>query len=299
MPSSLRIAMTGASGLLGTSLQTLLHAEGHSVIPLVRKREQAGVFWDPEGGSLDSRELEGVDAVIHLAGENVGGGAWTAERKARILDSRVKGTRLLCQALVKMGRPPKTLISASAIGYYGDRGEELLEESSAPGEDFLARVCRAWEEETAGAEEVGIRVVKLRIGIVLDSRGGALARMLLPFRLGLGGPVGTGRQWMSWIDRDDLLRIFSFALERKSLRGPVNAVSPHAVPQGEFARTLGRVLHRPAVIPLPSWAVRGAFGEMGQSLLLSSAHVKPGCLTDADFSFQFSELYDSLMARTE
>jgi len=252
------------------------------------------VRWDPEAGAIDSGGLEGCDAVVHLAGENVGAGRWTAARKAAIRNSRVKGTRLLCEALANLARPPKTLVCASAIGYYGDRGEEVLTEESPPGAGFLPDVCREWEAAAEAAVRKGIRVVHLRIGMVLSPKGGALPRMLPPFRAGLGGVIGTGRQYVSWVALDDLTGIVLHALSREELRGPVNAVAPRPVTNRELTEALGKVLSRPTLLPVPSFALRLAVGEMADPLLLASARVAPRRLEETGYRFRFPELRAAL-----
>jgi uncharacterized protein (TIGR01777 family) len=294
----LRVAVTGASGLVGSSLCAFLVSGGHELWRLVRGEPAADreIPWDPLRGALEAEALEGLDALIHLAGENVAAGRWTPERKRAIRESRVKGTRLLAETLAGLERPPRVLVSASAIGYYGDRGDESLEESSSRGEGFLAEVAREWEEATGAAARAGIRVVQLRIGVVLAAEGGALKRMLLPFRLGLGGPLGRGKQWMSWIALDDLIGTVHHALLDESLYGPVNAVSPNPVTNAAFTRELGRALRRPAFLPVPPFLLRLALGEMGEALLLSSARVLPRRLQEADFSFLTPDLPSALRA---
>jgi len=292
----MKIIMTGASGFIGSVLMPALQAEGHELIRMVRRTSGGSgkeILWDPNCASNNIKGLEGSDAVIHLAGENIGNARWTPEKKKRILQSRKRGTALLARSLASLKSPPKVLISASAIGYYGDRGEEILREDSAPGVGFLAEVCRAWEEATLPASDRGIRVVRLRTGIVLSTREGALSRMLPSFRLGLGGKFGSGRQYMSWICLDDLIEIFKFALQT-SLRGPVNMVAPNPVTNLEFVRTLGCVLSRPALLPLPGFALRVLLGEMADSLLLSSARVEPGQLTAAGYRFKYPDLEGAL-----
>jgi uncharacterized protein (TIGR01777 family) len=237
---------------------------------------------------------EEPDAVVHLAGENIAAGRWTERQKARIRDSRVKGTRLLCDLLARYSPPPKALVCASAVGYYGDRGDEILKEESAPGSDFLFDVCREWEAATQTAVERGIRVVNLRIGVVLSPLGGALAKMLTPFKLGAGGVIGSGRQYMSWIALDDVVRAFHFALTNQSLLGPVNAVAPNPVTNRDFTRTLGRVLSRPTVFPMPAFAARLAFGEMADALLLASTRVEPARLLAGSFIFRYPDLEGAL-----
>jgi len=250
--------------------------------------------WDPESGALDSSALAGVDAVVHLAGESVAGGRWTEAKKRRIRSSRVDGTRGLAASLARLERPPRVLVSASAVGYYGDRGAELLREGSAPGTGFLAEVCQEWETATEPAARARIRVVRLRIGMVVSRRGGALAAMLTPFRLGAGGPVGGGAQWVSWIAIDDLVAAILHALDTASLAGAVNAVAPEPVQNRELARTLGRVLGRPALLPLPAFAARLLLGQMADELLLASARVEPARLQATGFAFRHPTLEDAL-----
>lgn len=294
---SRRVVVTGASGFIGGSLATFLTAHGYRVDALVRRAPGPGtteIRWDPARGEIDAVRLEGADAVVHLAGESIAAGRWTAARKEAIRRSRVDGTRVLARALAGLDRRPPVLVSASAIGYYGNRGDEILTEDSPLGLGFLADVCREWEAGTEPARATGIRVVLLRIGLVLAAEGGALPRMLLPFKLGLGGPIGSGRQYMSWTVLDDLLRAIRFVVETRSCAGPVNAVAPRPVTNVEFAQTLARVLRRPAVLPTPAFAVRLALGEMGQALLLDSARVVPARLEAAGFRFRHPELEQAL-----
>ena len=293
----MRVLISGSSGLIGSSLVPALEGAGHSVIRLVRRNPAANeIRWDlsksppAKGGSF-----EGFDAVVHLAGESIAG-RWTAAKKARIRDSRVQGTRALAAALAQTKRPPRVMVCASAIGIYGDRSEEALREESAPGSDFLADVARQWEAATEPASRAGIRVVSLRFGVVLSARGGALARMLPPFRMGVGGRIGSGRQWMSWIALDDVVGVIQHALATDAVHGPVNAVAPTPVTNAEFTRTLGKVLHRPTVFPLPAFIVRLAFGEMGEALLLGSQRVDCGKLLASGYRFRHSELKPALEA---
>jgi len=281
------IAISGASGLVGTALARALQSGGHRVVRLVRRPPGADeVRWDPAGGTIDAAGLEGVDGVVHLAGESIADGRWTSARKRRIRDSRVEGTRLLAGALGRLARKPAVLVSASAIGIYGDRGDEELDEASAPGRGFLADVGRAWEAATADAATAGIRVVLPRLGIVLAPDGGALAKMLPPFRLGLGGPLGPGTQWMSWITLEDTVRVLLAALERPALSGPVNATAPAPVTNAEFTRLLAAAVHRPAIFPVPALALEVLFGEMAREALLASQRVIPRRLTAAGFVFE-------------
>jgi len=293
----MKVFVTGASGLVGSALVPYLTTSGHRVTRLVRSPPRPGaaeIHWDPAAGVQDLGSLEGMDAVVHLAGENIAGGRWTAARKAKIRDSRVIGTRTLCETLARLPQPPKVLVSASAIGYYGDRGAEPLWENSAVGSGFLAEVCRAWEEATQPAVQKGIRVVLLRIGIVLSPAGGALAKMLLPFKLGLGGVISGGSQYMSWIALDDVAGAVAHALMTDTLHGPVNAVAPFPVTNREFTKTLGRVLGRPTVFPLPAFGARLAFGEMADALLLASTRVEPKRLLATQYGFRYPELDGAL-----
>ena len=252
------------------------------------------VPWDPAAGQIDAAALEGVDAAVHLAGENIASGRWTSSKKRRILESRVQGTRTLCDGLARLTCPPKALICASAIGYYGSRGDEVLTEESGPGTGFLADVCRAWEAAAEPAEKRGIRVVRLRIGVILSPAGGALAKMLLPFKLGAGGKIGDGKQYMSWIALDDLVVAIHHALVTESLSGPVNGVSPYPVANADFTRTLGRVLARPTLFPMPAFAARLAFGEMAKETLLASTRVDPARLRASGYKFRHPELEGAL-----
>ncbi len=292
------VAMSGASGLVGGALAPLLTTGGHTVKRLVRRAARPGsgeIAWYPARGALDPTALEGCDAIVHLAGENIGAARWTAPRKAAIRDSRVASTRLLCEALARMARPPGVLVAASAIGWYGASDDDrACDEQAPPGTGFLADLTQAWEAALEPARTAGIRIVALRLGVVIAAQGGALAKMLPAFRTGLGGPIGGGRQWVSWIALDDLVGIAHAALFEESWSGPINAVSPQAVRQAELAATLGRVLRRPAVLPLPAFAVRALFGEMGQELLLDGARVEPRRLLDAGFPFLHARLEDAL-----
>jgi uncharacterized protein (TIGR01777 family) len=252
------------------------------------------ITWNPEQATIDDQALAGVGAVIHLAGESIAEGRWTAEKKRRIRESRVEGTRLVVNALTQLDPRPPVLVTASAIGYYGDRGTTQLDETSEPGEGFLVEVCRAWESATLPAKDAGMRVVNGRLGVVLSRRGGALARMLTPFKLGVGGKIGSGRQYMSWITLDDATRAFQFAMESDRLSGPVNFVAPEPLTNLEFTKALGRVLRRPTILPMPATAARLAFGELADGLLLASARVVPSRLTEAGFSFDYPQLEPAL-----
>lgn len=299
----MRILVSGSTGFLGTALVETLGAEHHSVSRLVRpktaRKDAAGknaptVAWDPVADQFDSAGAEGADALLHLAGASIAGGRWNAARKKLLRASRIDATRQLMGALAKLQRPPRVIVAASAIGYYGNRGEETLTEVSAPGNDFLAGLCREWEAETARGSEFGARVVSLRFGIILAAHGGALPRMALPFKFGAGGRLGNGRQWMSWLTLQETVRIVQFALSAPALAGPVNVVTPNPVRNSEFTRVLAKTLHRPAVFPAPAFALRLAVGEMADALLLVSQRVMPTKLLDAGYSFQLPDLSGAL-----
>jgi uncharacterized protein (TIGR01777 family) len=299
-PAPMRIAISGASGLVGQALVPFLTTAGHRVDRLVR-REARGpdeIRWDPAAGTVDLAALEGVDAVIHLAGENVGDGRWTEARKRAILESREQGTATIANAIAKLSRPPSVFVSASASGYYGsdatgDAARECAEDAPS-GSDFLAEVCRRWEAAAEPARAAGVRVVHPRIGVVLDARGGALAKLLTPFRLGLGGRVGDGRQWMSWIAMEDLLGALLHLLATPTLSGPVNLGAPEPVQQATFAKTLGRAIGRPSFMPLPGFAVKAMFGEMGETIVLGGTRMVPKALLASGFRFAFPDLEGAL-----
>jgi len=288
----MRYIVSGATGFIGSALLARLHRDGHTVVRLVRRKTGAAdeALWNPDSGTIESGALEGADVVVHLAGENIAGGRWTAARKRRILDSRVNGTRLLATTLAGLSHAPRAFLSASAVGYYGDRGDEPLTEQSTPGRGFLADVCQAWEAAAIPARESGIRTVQMRFGVVLDRRGGALPRMVAPFRFGLGGSVGRGNQIMSWISLHDLVAAAAFLAEQDTLSGPVNLTEPEPVRNGEFARIVGRILHRPAVFPVPATVLRLMLGEMADEMLLSGQRALPKRLLDAGFEFQDPQL---------
>ncbi len=293
----MKILITGSTGLIGSALVSSLTAGGHTVRRLLRpSRQPAGsdAVWDPSAGTLEPQVFEGIDAVVHLAGENIAGGRWSSRRKARIRDSRVNGTRLVSEALARLSNPPAVWICASAIGYYGNRGDTILNEGSPAGSGFLPDVCREWEAATKAALQKGVRVVNLRIGVVLSPAGGALAKMLPPFKMGVGGKVGDGKQFMSWIALDDVVGTILHVLTHERLTGPVNAVSPNPVTNLQFTRTLGRVLRRPTIFPMPALAARMAFGEMADELLLSSTRVQPARLTGSGFQFRYASLESAL-----
>jgi uncharacterized protein (TIGR01777 family) len=293
-PPVLRVAVTGASGLIGTMLLPALAGAGHQVVRVVRRAPAAGeIRWDPAGGGIDPAALRGLDAMVHLAGENIGERRWTAGRKRAIRESRARGTRLLADAMARAPEGPRILVSASAIGYYGERGDQELTESSPPGTGFLPEVCVAWEAATGPAADAGIRVVRVRTGLLLSRAGGVLQRMLLPFRLGLGARLGSGRQWMSWISSADLIGVYRHALETP-VSGPVNAVAPVAVRNAEFARALGRALRRPALLAVPRVALRLAFGQMADEAILASTRALPAALERTGYRFRHRELGPAL-----
>ena len=294
----MRILVSGSHGLVGTALIKALSADGHDIYRLVRHapNSERQIEWSPDRYSIAISRIEGFDAVYHLAGESIASGRWNEEKKRKIRESRTKGTKLLSDALANLSQPPKTLISASAIGYYGDRGDEWLTETSPPGKDFLADVCVEWEKATEHARAKGVRVVNTRFGIILDKEGGALAKMLTPFRMGIGGRIGDGKHWMSWIALDDVIGALQFVLSNETLNGPVNFVAPNPVTNAEFTKTLGRVLSRPTLFPIPEFGVRLAFGEMADALLLSSQRVEPSSLKQLDYEFRYAELASALRA---
>ena len=282
--------------MIGTALSAALRAGGHEVIGLSRNPGPGDVRWNPALGELDFALLEGVDAVVHLAGASIAGGRWTEKRKQLIRDSRVAITSWLAESLARLDRKPAVLVSASAVGIYGNRGDELLDENSAPGSDFLAQLVVDWEQAADAARQEGIRVVHPRFGIVLSSQGGALAKMLPPFRLGLGGPIGGGEQWMSWITLGDVIGGIDHALADESLSGPVNFTTPNPVRNKDFVQALGGAVHRPAVIPLPAFALRLAFGEMADATLLASQRVMPVKLTASGYVTRHPEIGAAIAA---
>ena len=299
----MRILVSGSTGFLGTAFIESLVPQGHTVVRLIRpgttQKGAAGaaaqtVPWDPVSGQFDAAAAEGADALVHLAGASIAGGRWNATRKNLLRTSRIDATRHLVGALAKLQRPPRVIVAASAIGYYGNRGEETLTEASAPGSDFLAGLCREWEAETARAREFGARVVNLRFGIVLAEHGGALPQIALPFKLGAGGRLGNGRQWMSWLTLREAVSIIEFALASTGLAGPVNAVGPNPVRNSEFTSILSKTLHRPAFFPAPAFALRLALGEMADGLLLASQKVVPSKLVAAGYQFQQPDLVSAL-----
>ncbi|HSS19256.1 MAG TPA: TIGR01777 family oxidoreductase [Pyrinomonadaceae bacterium] len=288
----MKILLAGSHGLVGTALIKSLEAAGHEVARLVRytPHDTREIEWSPERYSIAISRIEGFDAVLNLAGEGIASGRWTEEKKRSIRESRVKGTKLLSDVMGSLERPPATFICASAIGFYGNRGDEVLTEASEPGNDFLSGVCVEWEEATRSASEKGIRVVNARFGVILDKEGGALAKMLPPFRMGVGGRIGNGQQWMSWIALDDVIGGLEFVLVNDSLRGPVNFVAPNPVTNAEFTKSLGKALSRPTIFPVPAFGVKLLFGEMGEALLLGGQRVEPAKLKQSSYKFQYANL---------
>lgn len=292
----MKILITGATGLIGRALQKSLKNEGHDLLLASRSGPKSAnqIKWTVETGFSEPEKLENLDAVIHLAGESISALRWTEAKKAAIRDSRVLGTRSVVNAIAGLRHKPKVFISGSATGIYGDRGDDTMNESSKPGGTFLAEVCKEWEAESCRAEGLGLRTVLLRTGIVLSKDGGALAAMLRPFKMGIGGVVGSGRQWMSWVSLDDVVDAINFVLENENIQGPINVVAPNPVTNKEFTSTLGKVLHRPTFLPLPELAVKLIFGEMGRALLLDSNRVIPGRLDEAGYKFKFTDLQKAL-----
>jgi uncharacterized protein (TIGR01777 family) len=292
----LTVLITGASGLMGRALTPFLETQGHRVLQLVRRPPATAteIFWDPGKGKLDARQLEGIDAVVHLAGENIAEGRWTTARRAALRESRLAGTRTLVAALGQMHRRPGVLLSASALGIYGDSGQEIMTEESRSGEGFLAALCRDWEAELSPARMAGMRSVALRMGLVLTPAGGALAKMLPAFRAGVGGRLGSGCQWLGWIAMDDLLGAVHHVLHNPECDGPVNVVAPGAVTNADFTTTLGRVLRRPVMLPVPALALRALFGDMADEALLASTRAVPAQLQRSGYAFRFPELEPAL-----
>ena len=293
-----KILITGVSGLLGRRLAALLGERGDEVVGLVREGSRVDIptrHWSPATGNLEAPVVSGFDAVVHLAGENIGEGRWTKPKKKKIYESRVQGTALLCEALVRAPKRPEVLVSASAVGYYGHRGDDILSEEASQGTGFLADVVGAWEEATEPARSVGIAVVLARLGPVLSTQGGALAKMLPPFKMGLGGVVGPGDQYMSWVAIDDVASALCHLIDHgTSLAGPINVAAPNPVTNRDFTHALGRVIHRPTAIPLPAMAARLALGEMADELLLVSQRLSVGRLLDSGFVFRYPELQGAL-----
>jgi uncharacterized protein (TIGR01777 family) len=295
----MKILISGSSGLIGGAATTALKSDGHNVVHLIRPGKAANpgdVQWDPMRATVDVAGLEGLDVVIHLSGAGIADGRWTEERKQLLRSSRIDTTRVLVDSLSRLKQKPRLLIVASAIGYYGDRGDEILTESSTTGTDFLALVCRDWEAEASRAAERGIRTVMLRTGVVLSGKGGALPKMLTFFKLGVGGHLGSGQQWMSWIAIEDVVGIIRHVLANEQVSGPVNVVAPNPVRNEEFTRLLAGMLHRPAIFPAPAFVLHLAMGEMADAVLLSSDRVKPDRMLAAGYKFRFEILEPALRA---
>lgn len=284
----MNILISGSSGLIGKRLVSLLQKDGHAVVQLVRRQptSESQCYWNPDAGEIDPAVFNGIDGVVHLGGVGIAEARWTEKQKARIRDSRVIGTSLLANTMASLDHKPGVFVCASAIGYYGDRGDEELDEESLPGKGFLAETCQAWEQATLPAVDAGMRVVNLRFGMVLAREDGALAKMLLPFKLGGGGVMGSGKQYWSWISLEDAARAIEFALTHDELSGAVNGVSPEPVTNRQYTKSLGAALHRPTIFPMPAFAARLAFGELADGLMLSSARVIPTRLSAAGFEFQ-------------
>ena len=293
----MRVAITASTGLFGSALVASLRAAGNEVVPIIRgDQSDPAVMWDPEAGWIRPGAFEGMDAVVHLSGASIADGRWSVARKAVLTRSRIDSTRLLVDHLAGLDQSPSSFVSASAVGYYGDRGDEEINEASTAGEGYLAELCRDWEAEALRAQDAGMRTVLLRSGILLSRQGGALAKMLMPFKLGLGGPIGSGKQWLPWVARSDAVAAVGFALEHEALAGPINVVSPGVVTNRAFIKALGGALHRPTFAPLPGFAVRLLFGEMGEQTLLWGQRARPAALTDAGFTFEHEELPGALEA---
>lgn len=294
----MRIAITGATGLVGTALTAFLHEAGHTVIPISRGKVPGGVQWDPANGQLDAAPLTGVDAVVHLAGENIAAERWTEARKHELRISRVEPTDLLARILAGMNEKPGVLVSASAVGIYGDCGDAIVDETTPPADDFLGRLVVAWEAAAEPARDAGIRVVHPRFAPILAAEGGALARMLTPFRLGLGGPLAGGEHWMPWVSIQDAVRAIVFLIDRSSLDGPFNIAAPGVLRNAEFTQALAAAVHRPAIMPVPRIALRLLFGELADAALLTSTRVEPARLVAEGFRFELPDIEAALAAVT-
>jgi uncharacterized protein len=292
----MKVAVTGSSGLIGSALCTYITQKGHEVLRIVRKKTSTAqdIFWNTENGKLEEEKLEGVDAIVHLAGESIASSRWTEAQKAKIRSSRIDGTKQLADAISKLAKPPKVVVSGSAIGFYGDRGNEDLTEQSQPGKGFLADVCREWEQSISPIRSKGVRIVNLRTGVILSTKSGALQKMLPIFKLGGGGNIGSGRQYISWISLDDEVMAIWHIINTDSIVGPVNCVAPNPVTNQEFTQVLGKVIHRPTVIPLPEFAARIIMGEMADELLLASQRCLPKSLLNSGYSFQYPNLEQAL-----
>jgi uncharacterized protein (TIGR01777 family) len=297
LAAPLNILVSGASGLLGSVLIPFLTTGGHNVMQLVRRqpdKTKGEIYWNPAAGELNLDAAGNINAVIHLSGENIGEGWWTAEKKKRIIDSRTQTTGLIAKTIAKMKTPPKVFLCASAIGYYGDRGDAFMDESDGPGRDFISDVCSQWEASTQAAIEAGIRTVNLRIGVVLSPQGGALGKLLPPFRMGIGGKIGSGLQYMSWISIDDAMGAIHHTMYDEHVAGPVNLVAPNPATNLDFTRTLAKVLSRPAYFFVPEIAIKTVFGEMGRETILSSTRVRPGVLTATGYPYRHPDLETAL-----
>jgi uncharacterized protein len=293
----LKVAVSGATGFIGGSLRHFLTSGGHEVVPMVRSGKAVkgdAITWSWRRGEIDRAALERTNAVVHLAGEPILGLRWTEDKKREILDSRVKGTELIARTMAELHGGPSTLVNASGVGYYGNRGDEVVTEDSSPGRGFLAEVVKAWEEATKRADRSGVRVVRARTGFVLSPSGGALGNLLLPFQLGLGGRIGSGRQYLPWIDLDDEIGILYHALMSENLRGPLNLTAPRPVPQATFATVMGRILGRPTVLPVPGLAVKALLGQMGEETLLEGQRARPARVEQSGYRFLYEELEESL-----
>lgn len=293
----MNIAITGSTGFVGSALIPFLESNGHNINKISRSKADGDlkdIHWITENNDWDSDFADGLDAVIHLAGENIASDKWTSEKKQKIINSRVFGTRSLCEAILKLNKPPKVVLCASAIGYYGDRGDELLTEKTSKGDLFFSKVCEKWEAETFAVSAEGIRVVNLRFGMILSSKGGALPEMLVAFKKGMAGKLGNGKQYVSWIVLDDALNAIQHALTNGNLHGPANVTSPQPVTNKVFTKTLGKIIKRPTFMPVPAFSARLAFGEIADEVLLASTRVKPEKLLDSGFQFKYPELDNAL-----
>ena len=290
----MKIMLSGASGLIGTKLQTRLDPNLYEFVPLTRKKKAPGIYWNPKEIYIDHESLESIDGVIHLAGENIASTPWTAEQKAKIYRSRVDSTRLLVDTFESLLHPPKFFLTASAVGYYGDHGSDFVTETSDPGANFLAHLCRDWEEEAKRAKDCKIRCIQMRLGLVLSTKGGALQKMLPSFRYGFGAKLDSGQQYLSWIDLNDCIDAIEFLIKTNTLDEAVNLCSPNPIPQKEFAKLLARHLHRPCWLRVPRSLVEFGFGQMGEELFLTSTRTLPKKLLDAGFAFQYETLEKSL-----
>jgi len=300
----MKIIISGASGLVGRALTAALRSEGHTVLHLVRRSghstepaREGEVLWDPHSATVDVAALEAADAIAHLNGASIAGGRWTPARKQILRSSRIDTTRILVDSIARLRQKPRVFVAASAVGYYGHRGDEILTESSSVGTGFLALLARDWEAEAIRAQTgAGVRTTILRFGVIFAAEGGALGPMLAPFKFGLGGPLGTGDQWISWVALQDVIAMIRLVIANPEFAGPLNVVSPHPVRNSEFARTAGKILHRPAIFPTPAFLLRLAVGEMAGALLLTSQRVIPERLLSVNFPFQFPDLESTLRA---